>query len=92
MRFGPQNDAPNSGAPPSILALQQQATQGVNPQQSAISGQSPQRAPPPQLSANSESVQQHPSAISTYTSSPVSSVQNLQGDIFKAPLCVYFWS
>ncbi|XP_036232973.2 zinc finger protein 608 isoform X2 [Bactrocera oleae] len=79
LRFGPQNDAPNSGAPPSILALQQQATQGVNPQQSAISGQSPQRAPPPQLSANSESVQQHPSAISTYASSPVSSVQNLQG-------------
>ncbi|XP_050324036.1 mucin-19 isoform X3 [Bactrocera neohumeralis] len=79
LRFGPQSDASNSGAPPSILALQQQATQGVNPQQSAMSGQSPQRAPPPQLSANLESVQQHPSAISTYTSSPVPSGQNLQG-------------
>lgn len=88
LRFGPQSDAPNSGAPPSILALQQ-VTQGSNSQQSTMPGQSPQRAPPSQLSANTEAVQQHPSAISTYTGSPMSSGQNLQGNIFKTSLCLW---
>lgn len=84
LRFGPQSDGPGSGAPPSILALQQQASQGAAAQQITLSGQSPQRAPT-QLSTNSESVQQQlQSSISTYASSPAPTGQTLQGKILKS--------
>ncbi|XP_053966394.1 mucin-2 isoform X1 [Anastrepha ludens] len=79
LRFGPQSDVSNSGAPPSILALQQQVSQGTSPQAGTLAGQSPQRAAA-QLTTNSESLQPpHQTPISTYTSSSTSAGQNLQG-------------
>ncbi|XP_067633114.1 zinc finger protein 608 isoform X2 [Eurosta solidaginis] len=78
LRFGPQNDTPNSGAPPSILSLQQQASQSSS-QVNALAEQSPQRSAA-QLSTHPENLQlSHQPSISTYTSSTAPTGQNVPG-------------